>query len=111
MTHLMLEYLGTAVILTLFIPVFGWIMDKVIFIIYSMIAAFLGSRITYILFNRIAFVGVFHHERSHALLATITGAKVKKIVFFHPQGDRLGYVEYSTRGNIILRSIQNTMTS
>lgn len=111
MTQTMLGYLATAMIFVFCIPVFGWIMNKIILLLYSIVASFLGNQITYILFNKVTFVGVFHHELSHALLATITGAKVKEIVFFHPQGNRLGYVKYQTRGNVVLQSIQNTMTS
>jgi hypothetical protein len=106
-----LGYLGTAIILTMCIPIFGCVMSVVVKIWYRIVAEIFGNKTAYLIFNRIAFIGVFHHELSHALLATLTGAKVKKIVFFKPEGDRLGYVEYSPRGNIIMRSIQNTMSS
>ena len=101
-----INYLLTALILTFAIPGAGVVIEQFVKLLYSVTAAFLGDSFTYFIFNRLTFIGVFHHELSHALLATVTGAKVTKIVFFHPDGDRLGYVEYVTRGNIIMRSIQ-----
>lgn len=111
MDNIFLNYLLTALILTFAIPVAGFVIEQIVKILYSITASFFGNGFTYFLFNRLTFIGVFHHELSHALLATITGAKVKKIVFFHPDGDRLGYVEYATRGNVIFRSVQQTMAS
>ena len=55
--------------------------------------------------------GVVLHECSHAFFALITGAKVKKIVFFGPSGDTLGYVSYCTRGGVVLSGIQSMLAS
>lgn len=65
------------------------------------------------LINYVTFVGVMHHELSHALLAFLTGAKVTKIKLFriHHKDGALGYVAYATRGNFILQSIQKVATS
>lgn len=111
MDNIYVNYLITALILTFAIPVAGFAIEQIVKLLYSITASFLGNEFTYFIFNRLTFIGVFHHELSHALLATITGAKVTKIVFFHPDGDRLGYVQYVTRGNIIARSVQQTMAS
>lgn len=111
MENIYVEYLVTALILTFAIPVAGFVIEQLVKILYSLTVSFLGNKITYFIFNRLTFIGVFHHELSHALLATVTGAKVTKIVFFHPDGERLGYVEYIARGNIIMRSVQQTMAS
>lgn len=111
MENVYVDYLVTALILTFAIPVAGFVIEQIVKILYSLTVSFLGSKVTYFIFNRLTFIGVFHHELSHALLATVTGAKVTKIVFFHPDGERLGYVEYVTRGNVIMRSIQQTMSS
>lgn len=57
--------------------------------------------------------GVMHHELSHALLAFLTGAKIKEIKLFqfnHSSG-ALGYVSYATRGNFIVQSIQKVLAS
>lgn len=111
MDNIYLNYLVTALLLTFAIPVAGFIIEQLVKVLYSITASFVGNEFTYFIFNRLTFIGVFHHELSHALLATLTGAKVTKIVFFHPDGDRLGYVEYITRGNIVMRSLQQTMAS
>lgn len=111
MDNIYVNYLLTALILTFAIPVAGFVIEQLVKLLYSVVASFFGNEFTYFIFNRLTFIGVFHHELSHALLATVTGAKVTKIVFFHPDGDRLGYVEYVTRGNIIMRSVQQTMAS
>lgn len=65
------------------------------------------------LINYITFVGVMHHELSHALLAFLSGAKVTDIKLFriHHNDGALGYVAYAPRGNFILQSIQKVVTS
>lgn len=65
------------------------------------------------LINYITFVGVMHHELSHALLAFLSGAKVTEIKLFriHHNDGALGYVAYAPRGNFILQSIQKVVTS
>lgn len=108
---MLLDYLKSSLILTFAIPTFGLILGLILKTIYKKLAQSIGYKKAHFIFNRLSFVGVFHHELSHALLATITGAKVTKIVFFKPEGDRLGYVEYKTRGNIIFKSIQNALSS
>lgn len=65
------------------------------------------------LINYITFVGVMHHELSHALLAFLSGAKVTEIKLFriHHNDGALGYVAYAPRGNFVLQSIQKVVTS
>lgn len=105
------NYLITAAILTMAIPIFGFLFSKVLEFLYRVLRSIIGEGLTYFLFNYVSFPGVYHHELSHALLATVTGAKVTKIVFFHPSGDHLGYVTYRVRGNIFFQAIQRTFTS
>lgn len=65
------------------------------------------------LINYLTFVGVMHHELSHALLAFLSGAKVSEIKLFriHHKDGALGYVSYAPRGNFIMQSIQKVATS
>lgn len=65
------------------------------------------------LINYVTFIGVVHHELSHALLAFLTGAKVTEIKGFriHHKDGRLGYVTYAPRGNFIMMSIQKVFSS
>lgn len=65
------------------------------------------------LINYVTFVGVIHHELSHAFLAFLTGAKITEVKLFrinHKDG-RLGYVSYAPRGNFIMMSIQKVFAS
>ncbi len=61
--------------------------------------------------NTLTFPGVCYHELSHALFAMITGAKVKKIVLYHREGNHLGYVELIPRGPFWLRWLQMSFSA
>lgn len=100
-----------ALTITMSIPLLGGIITLVRGMFVGISMRLLGRKMTYFLFNRLTFIGVFHHELSHALWAVITGAKVRKIVFFKPQGDMLGYVEFVPRGNFVFQAIQQTITA
>ncbi|MCR5128631.1 MAG: hypothetical protein K6B69_11090 [Lachnospiraceae bacterium] len=61
--------------------------------------------------NTLTFPGVCYHELSHALFAFITGAKVKKIVLYHKEGNHLGYVEMIPRGPLPLKWMQMSFSA
>ena len=61
--------------------------------------------------NTLTFPGVCYHELSHALFALITGAKVKKIVLYHKEGNHLGYVEMVPRGPLPLKWMQMSFSA
>lgn len=61
--------------------------------------------------NKLTFLGVVHHELSHALLAFITGAKIKSISLYHEENGHLGCVSYQPRGVLLLRSLQLSLAS
>ncbi len=69
-----------------------------------------GSRAAFIICNYLTFPGTVHHELSHALMAFLTGAKIKSIKFF-PDKKALGSVEIVPRGNIFLSSLQLSLSS
>lgn len=110
MDRALLALINTVIIMMI-IPILGivlnWIIDKTVSFLYR----HFGRFITLLIVNYLTFVGTMHHELSHAILAFITGAKVIKIDLFYPNGNTLGQVLYRTRGNIITKSIQNTMAS
>ena len=66
-----------------------------------------------VLINYLTFVGVFHHELSHALFAYPTFAKVTEIKLFqfNQKNGALGYVNFIPRGNFITKSIQKVFIS
>lgn len=109
--HELVGYLVTALVLIAVIPVFGMVMEKIIEILYRLCSEIIGQRLTFFIFNRLTFIGVMHHELSHALLAAITGAKITHISLFKPEGRRLGQVEYIPRGMFIFQAVQRTMSA
>ncbi|MCR5667413.1 MAG: M50 family metallopeptidase [Eubacterium sp.] len=79
-------------------------------ITFRIIQIIAGANTASLILNYLTYPGVVHHELSHALLAFLTGAKVKRIVL-HRQGNSLGHVEYCTTGLAIRSNFQKTMTS
>lgn len=61
----------------------------------------------------ITFIGVILHELSHAILATLTGAKVTDITLFQikSKSGTLGEVKFKPRGNCLFRGIQTGLAS
>lgn len=90
----------------------GISLNFIIQLIASILVNILGISVTNFLLTKLTFIGVIHHELSHAFVAFITGAKVKKIelfTMFHK--DRLGSVQFVPRGPFLLQSIQVVLTS
>lgn len=76
------------------------------------LAKIFGTRIAVFICNRLLFVGTIVHELSHALFASISGAKVTKIRCFTIfSKDTLGYVDFQTRGGVLQRSFQLAFAS
>ena len=109
MAHRALMALISTGIIILVVPLVGMLIDFINEEIGKAIARGAGVSVAWFVMNILTFVGTIHHELSHALYALITGAKVKKIVIFHPEKDRLGYVEFEPRGIWLFRAIQYTM--
>lgn len=79
-----------------------------------------GSKIANLYNCELTFIGVIHHELSHAILALLTGARVQKICLYRFPWTRkrqkdemdencLGYVTYYCRGFFPLPQIQNML--
>ena len=49
----------------------------------AVISLFFGGSVAFFVRNRLTFIGTVHHELSHDLFATLSGAKVTKIELFH----------------------------
>lgn len=88
----------------------GVIISGVSGMVGRIIAGLIGGRAAFIFRNNLTWPGTVHHEFSHALLAFITGAKVRKISLI-PHGQALGQVEYSPRGGRVIQSIQMSLSS
>lgn len=62
--------------------------------------------------TRLTYIGVIHHELSHAFLAILTGAKVLKISLAKKgtvHNGQLGSVTFAPRGPKVIRNIQCTL--
>jgi len=82
--------------------------------IFKAVAAYIltllfGVRTALLIVNTLTWPGVVLHETSHAVAGLLTGAKIHKFSVL-PQGNTLGHVITSTRGNFILRGIQQACT-
>lgn len=72
-----------------------------------------GAKCAMFLDSKLMFIGVVHHELSHALFAVLTGAKLKKVRLFklNTKDGRLGYVEFIPRGRKLSQLLQKGLTS
>lgn len=95
----------------LVIPILGLTIGFIEKAIFRFISKHLGVKMAVILNDRITFIGVVHHELSHALFALISGAKITSMDLFKPKNGTLGSVSISPRGSGILKSIQMTLTA
>lgn len=105
-----MNYFISALIITFIIPAFGIVMGMIRKIIYR-ILSIISPRFAFMIANYLTFPGVIHHELSHAFWGFITGAKIKKINLFKPQGMSLGNVEMIYRGPWLFRCIQECLSA
>ena len=78
----------TALINTVFIIfcilVVGLFMELFQSLLTKIFTRVFGSKFAYTFLNRITFIGVMHHELSHALFTLLTGARIEKMNLFKP---------------------------
>ncbi len=74
------------------------------------LATLIGGRAAFLFRNYLTWPGTVHHEFSHALLAFLTGAKVRRISLI-PHEQALGQVDYIPRGGRVLKSLQMSLSS
>ena len=62
--------------------------------------------------TKLTFIGVIHHEASHALLAFISGAKLINVRLFNISvyNGNLGGVTYSPRGPWVIKRLQDSLS-
>ena len=65
-----------------------------------------GKKVGEFLINRFTFIGVIHHELSHAFMALLCGAQVTEVSIFKFKGDTLGNVKFIPRGPKPFRDLQ-----
>lgn len=81
------------------------VMKSAVIFLLSLIV---GNSLATLFINKITFFGTIVHELSHAIMAILTGAKVKGIDLFNivPQENALGTTYVAFSKNIFLQSIQ-----
>lgn len=111
MNEYLIYSLINTLLLVLIIPIIGYLIGILIKSFVRFIASIAGRGFALFVANYLTFVGVAHHELSHALFGFISGAKITKISLFHPEGQSLGKVEMIPRGNFVTKSMQLTLSS
>lgn len=89
----------------------GYLIYKLRELITTILITIFGTATGLFMANYITFVGTIHHELSHAIIAFITGAKVKEIRLLDFNNNTLGHVNYIPRGPMWLQQIQLSLTS
>lgn len=102
----------SAIALFLAIVAVGLATQLAVRFVIRTIGVILTPRLASIIVNVFTFPGVVHHELSHAIAASLSGAEVTEIKFadFKNKG-RLGYVTYMTRGSVLKQNIQRCVAS
>ena len=72
-------------------------------------ALLFGAKFAIFVDNKLTFIGVVHHELSHAIFAILTGAKITECKLFEIRKGTLGHVNIQTRGGIIIQSLQKSL--
>ena len=100
------------IFLFLVVLAIGFIIDKLETYQIKILNKIVGFKAAIFISNRLTFPGVMIHELSHALFATIFGAKVTKIKLLTLRNDdRLGWVEYITMGNKWKQGLQHVFSA
>lgn len=110
MGRLSIALINTAIIIAGML-LSGFAIDAIVNSIAITLYKYCGRFITMLVMNYLTFVGVIHHELSHALFAFFTGADIVKVDLFKVTNNTLGQVMYRTRGNMFMRSIQDTLSA
>lgn len=110
MNNITIAIINTLLCITT-VPCLGILLNCINNGILSLVYHCFGNLGVKLIGNWLTFVGVIHHELSHALAAIITGAKIVSVDLFKPSGNTLGNVVFQPRGNILLQSIQVSISA
>ena len=101
------------ILITGIVPLIAYIIDTIEGAITRLLCKVIGFKAAIFVMNNLTFTGTIHHELSHALVAFLTGAKVRKVELFKPdkEANTLGKVVFTPRGPLVLKSIQIGLTS
>lgn len=110
MSRILIAFINTAIIIAGMLFA-GCAIDSIVNNIAMTLYKYCGKFVAMFVMNYLTFVGVIHHELSHAIFAFFTGADVVKVDLFKVTNNTLGQVRYRTRGNQFMRSIQDTLSA
>ena len=82
---------GVETLLVLLLLAIGVVTNGISTIAGRILAMLIGGRAAFVFRNYLTWPGTVHHEFSHALVAFVTGAKVRRISLI-PHGQALGQV-------------------
>ncbi len=108
-TPVITAMLETLVLLAV-VMLIGFIVSLADLLSVKLLSMILGGRAAFLIRNYITWPGTVLHELSHAFFAFITGAEIKEIRLF-PRGEKLGSVSIIPRGNLLLRSLQLSLSA
>ena len=108
--HPVLLVLVGTVLFPIAILLLGVFMELIAQAITTVISFFTGVIIAFGIRTYATYIGTVIHELSHAAVAFLTGAKVKKITLI-PHGATLGSVEYVPRGNKFFQGLQMSLSA
>ncbi len=106
----LIEAVKYAVATPVILVVIGLIIHFIDSFLTNLIAKVTNATIAFFIRNYLTYPGTVHHELSHALLILLTGAKLIRINLL-PRGNTLGSVDFQTRGNFILKSMQLSLSA
>ena len=101
---------NTAIVMFLILAV-GLLIGGLKLLLTKLLVNVFGANFADFFLNKFTFIGVVHHELSHALFAILTGAKVVEIHLFKIEEDSLGKMVYISRGIFLTRCIQDFLTA
>lgn len=108
--HYLLLVLVSTILFPILILALGVIMEWFAEAITTVIGFVTGPLVAFGIRNYATYLGTVIHELSHAVVAFLTGAKVRKITLV-PRGATLGSVEYTPRGNRFVRGLQQSLSA
>ena len=111
-TRTIILALITTILIITSVIIIGVLIEKLEQIEMKILSKFFGIKLTNFICNRLTFIGVIVHEYSHALFATLAGAKVTEIKCFEFNNyGRLGHVTYTLQGNRVQQALQYSLCS
>lgn len=109
----MVETLIIAIGIQVVFVVVAILLDKTTSLLVNILGTITSKKAVNIVYNIVTFIGVVHHEISHALIAKISGAKVTGINLYKVDLSRgtLGSIGFRARGPKLLKDIQRSLTA